>query len=288
LKQQKQVGAAPTISTKGKRTAIEVVEYTEETPLGQKKVLKSLNDAHRKAYIPKVVESAWYGWWEQEGYFKPAFDQDGNVKKEGYFVIPVPPPNVTGALHLGHALATSIQDALARYHRMLGMTVLYLPGCDHAGISTQSVIENMLWRREGKSRHDIGREALVNRIWEWKGDYHSKINTVLRRIGGSFDWTREAFTMDANLSRAVTETFCRLHDEGLIYRENRLVNWCTRLQTAISNIEVDKRELSGRTLIDVPGYDRKVEFGVLTTFKYQIHESEDEYIAVPQPDPKPS
>jgi valyl-tRNA synthetase len=160
------------------------------------------------------------------------------------------------------------------------MTVLYLPGCDHAGISTQSVVENMLWRREGKSRHDIGRAALVDRIWKWKGDYHTKINTVLKRMGGSFDWTPEAFTMDANLSRAVTETFCRLHDEGLIYRENRLVNWCTQLQTAISNLEVDNMELSGRTLIDVPGYDRKVEFGVLTTLKYPIDGAEDENIAV--------
>ncbi|OCL10164.1 valyl-tRNA synthetase [Glonium stellatum] len=279
-KQQKQANAAPTASAKEKKATVEVAGYTEATPTGQKKILKPLDDAYCKAYIPKVVESAWYEWWEQQGYFKPEFDQDGNVKKEGYFVIPVPPPNVTGALHLGHALASSIQDALVRYHRMQGMTVLYLPGCDHAGISTQSVVENMLWRREGKTRHDVGRVALINQIWKWKEDYHNRINTVLRRMGGSFDWTREAFTMDANLSRAVTETFCRLHDEGLIYRENRLVNWCTRLQTALSNLEVDNRELAGRTLIDVPGYDRKVEFGVLTTFKYQINGTEGEYIAV--------
>ncbi|KAF2105180.1 hypothetical protein BDV96DRAFT_680072 [Lophiotrema nucula] len=212
-KQKKQANAAPAVSAKERRPAVEVAEYTEDTPAGQKKIVKPLDGAHRKAYIPKVVESAWYEWWEQKGYFKPELNQDGNAKKEGYFVIPAPPPNVTGALHLGHALASSIQDALIRYHRMQGMTVLFLPGCDHTGISTQAVVENML------------------------------------RMGGSYDWTREAFTLDANLSRAVTETFCRLHDEG-------------------------------RTLIDVPGYDRKVEFGVLTTFQYQIDGTQGEYIAM--------
>jgi valyl-tRNA synthetase len=138
----------------------------------------------------------------------------------------------------------------------------------------------MLWRREQKTRHDIGRPALVEKIWTWKGDYHSRINRVLKRMGGSYDWTREAFTMDQNLTVAVTETFVRLHEEGYIYRENRLVNWCTRLQTALSNLEVDNKELSGRTLIDVPGYDKKVEFGVLTSFKYPIDGMEGETITV--------
>lgn len=133
----------------------------------------------------------------------------------------------------------------------------------------------MLWRREHKTRHDLGRAALVERIWAWKGEYHEKIRTVLKRMGGSFDWTREAFTMDSNLSAAVIETFCQLHDEGLIYRSNRLVNWCPRLRTALSNLEVDNKEISGRTLLDVPGYDRKVEFGVLTYFNYPIKDSNE-------------
>ena len=162
---------------------------------------------------------------------------------------------------------------------MRGYTTLYLPGCDHAGISTQSVVENMLWRREGKTRHDLGRPALVERIWQWKEDYHNRLRTVLDRMGGSFDWSREAFTMDENLSAAVTETFVRLHEEGLIYRSNRLVNWCTQLQTALSNLEVDNKDLDGRTLLDVPGYDKKIEFGVLTYFKYPI-EASDEFITV--------
>ena len=238
-------------------------------------VLKPLDDAYHKAYIPKVVESAWYDWWEKERFFVPEFGPDGNVKKEGYFVIPEPPPNVTGALHCGHALATALQDTLIRWNRMKGLTTLWVPGCDHAGISTQSVVEKMLWRREKKTRYDLGRPKFTETVWDWKEEYHQKINTVLKRMGGSFDWTREAFTMDPNLSAAVTETFVRMHEEGYIYRSNRLVNWCVKLNTALSNLEVDNKDLEGRTLLDVPGYDRKVEFGVLVHFKYPVDGSED-------------
>ena len=222
-----------------------------------------------------MVESAWYAWWEKEGFFKPEFTHDGEVKEEGYFSIPEPPPNVTGRLHLGHALTNAIQDSLIRWNRMQGKTTLLLPGCDHAGIATQSVVENMLWRREKKTRHDLGRPKFVSTVWEWKEDYHRFINESLRRIGSSFDWTREAFTMDANLSAAVTETFVRLHEEGIIYRANRLVSWCVKLNTALSNLEVDNKELEGRTLLDVPGYDRKVEFGVITHFNYQLDGSDE-------------
>ncbi|KAF1997617.1 valyl-tRNA synthetase-like protein [Amniculicola lignicola CBS 123094] len=253
-------------------------EYVEETPKGEKKILKDLDDVFHKAYIPKVVESAWYDWWEQEGFFKPEL-KDGKVKEAGKFVIPIPPPNVTGKLHCGHALATALQDVLIRWHRMQGYTTLYVPGCDHAGISTQSVVENMLWRREKKTRYDLGRPKFLETTMEWKNEYHANINKVLKRLGGSFDWTREAFTMDANLSKAVTETFVRMHEEGLIYRSNRLVNWCTKLNTALSNLEVDNKELTGRTLLDVPGYERKVEFGVITHFKYPI-DGTDEFIEV--------
>ncbi|KAL1311633.1 hypothetical protein AAFC00_001743 [Neodothiora populina] len=283
-KQAKQQGSAAAASTKTKEKKPKEKEevlppYAEETPPGEKKILKPLDDAYHKAYIPSVVESAWYDWWEKEKFHEPEFDADGNVKAKGYFVISEPPPNVTGALHCGHALATSLQDTLIRWNRMRGLTTLYLPGCDHAGISTQSVVENMLWRRQGKTRHDLGREKFTQTVWDWKNEYHSKINKVLRRMGGSFDWTREAFTMDANLSAAVSETFVRLHEEGYIYRSNRLVNWCTKLNTALSNLEVDNKELEGRTMLDVPGYDRKIEFGVITHFKYPI-EGSDETIEV--------
>jgi valyl-tRNA synthetase len=275
-KQQK-LNTAPSAKPKKKEVKeVEVIpDYVEETPIGQKKILKPLDDVHHKAYIPKVVESAWLDWWQKEKFFEPEFTKDGNVKPPGSFVIPIPPPNVTGALHIGHALANSLQDCLIRWHRMRGYTTLFVPGCDHAGISTQSVVENILWRREGKTRHDLGRKALVDRIWEWKGDYHARIGRVLNRLGGSYDWSREAFTMDENLSKAVAHTFVQLHEEGLIYRANRLVNWCTQLQTALSNLEVDNKELEGRTLLEVPGYDRKVEFGVLTYFRYPVDGSDE-------------
>ena len=279
---QHKLQPAPSAKAKGKNSKAEaepVPEYVELTPKGAKKILRPLDDPLCKAYNPKVVESAWNAWWEKEGFFRPEFDRDGKAKSAGYFVIPIPPPNVTGALHIGHALANSLQDALIRWHRMRGYTTLFLPGCDHAGISTQVVVENILRRKMGKTRHDLGRPALVKTIWEWKGDYHNRINNVLRRLGGSYDWTREAFTMDENLSRAVVETFVRLHEEGLIYRSNRLVNWCTQLQTALSNLEVDNKEFKGRALLEIPGYDKKVEFGVLTFFRYPI-EGSDEKITI--------
>ncbi|KAI0116842.1 tRNA synthetases class I-domain-containing protein [Daldinia grandis] len=249
--------------------------YVEETPVGEKKRLRSLDDPQLKAYNPVAVESAWYEWWEKSGFFKPEFGPDGKVKEEGSFVIVIPPPNVTGALHMGHALGNSLQDVMIRWNRMHGKTTLWLPGCDHAGISTQSVVENMLWRRQGKTRHDLGRKKFVETVWEWKEDYHKRINNAQRKMGGSTDWSREAFTMDKNLSAAVTETFVKLHEEGTIYRANRLVNWCTQLNTALSNLEVINKELTGRTLLDVPGYDKKVEFGIIVHFKYPIEGSSE-------------
>lgn len=280
-KQAKQAELAAKSKPKEKKKEQEKLPpYVEETKKGDKKILKSLDDEYHKAYIPSVVESAWYDWWEKSGFHKPQFKENGDVKDAGYFVIPIPPPNVTGALHIGHALATSLQDALIRWNRMKGLTALYVPGCDHAGISTQSVVENMLYnRRNGTTRHDLGREKFVETVWEWKEEYHEKINKVMKRLGGSMDWDREAFTMDENLSAAVRKTFIQLHDEGLIYRANRLVNWCCKMNTALSNLEVDQKELEGSTKIDVPGYDKKIEFGSIWNFKYPI-DGTNEFIEV--------
>lgn len=222
------------------------------------------------AYDPKAIEDGRYDWWEQRGLFKPQFEAGGSVNKEGAFVIVCPPPNVTGSLHMGHALMEALQDTMVRWQRMKGKTTLWLPGTDHAGISTQSVVEKTLWRTERKTRHDFTREAFTDIVWDWKHKYHANIKNALRRMGGSFDWSREAFTMDPNFSAAVTETFVRLHEEGIIYRANRLVNWCVALNTSLSNLEVENKELEGRTLLDVPGYDKKVEFGVITHFNYEI------------------
>lgn len=263
---------------KEKKVAEPVPEWTDETKPGEKKILASLDDAAFKAYNPKNVESSWYSWWENQGYFEPELD-NGEIKKQGVFSIPAPPPNVTGALHIGHALTIAIQDTLIRFNRMKGKTTLFLPGFDHAGISTQSVVEKQVWKTEKKTRHDYGREKFVGKVWEWKEEYHLRIKDQVKRLGASYDWSREAFTLNPDLSEAVTEAFVRLHEDGTIYRASRLVNWSTKLNTAISNLEVDNKNIAGRTLLSVPDYDEKIEFGVLTSYSYRVVDS-DETITV--------
>ncbi|KAJ2956002.1 hypothetical protein NQZ79_g8104 [Umbelopsis isabellina] len=260
-----------------KEAAPVVEEYVNKTPKGEK---KDMSEEMAANYNPRAVESAWYEWWLKEGYFKPEMTAEGKPKPEGLFVVPAPPPNVTGSLHIGHALTVAIQDALIRWNRMLGKTVLFNPGTDHAGISCQSVVEKKLWKDEKLTRHDLGREAFVNKVWEWKQKYGDRIYEQFYRLGSSYDWDRAAFTMDPKLSKAVVETFVRLHQEGTIYRANRLVNWCVRLNTALSNLEVDSKELTGRTLLSVPGYDEneKFEFGVLNEFAYEVEDTKDRII----------
>lgn len=204
--------------------------------------------------------------------------KDGKISDKGSFIMVIPPPNVTGSLHLGHALTNSIEDAITRWHRMKGKTTLWVPGCDHAGIATQVVVEKKLWREEKKSRHDLGREAFINKIWEWKNAKGDRIYHQLRKLGSSYDWDRVAFTMDPKLCRAVTEAFNQLHEKGLIYRNSRLVNWSCTLKSAISDIEVDKVDIPGRTFLAIPGYPDKVEFGVLVSFAYQIEGSNEEIV----------
>ncbi|EIE76038.1 hypothetical protein G6F46_004287 [Rhizopus delemar] len=251
--------------------------FVNKTPKGEK---KDMSEPIASAYDPRAVESAWYDWWVKEGYFKPEFGPDGKPKPEGTFVIPAPPPNVTGSLHIGHALTVAIQDALIRWQRMLGKTVLFNPGTDHAGISCQSVVEKMLWKESKTTRHDLGREKFVEKVWEWKELYGNKIHNQFERLGASFDWDRAVFTMDPPRYRAVQENFIRLHRDGIIYRANRLVNWCVELNTALSNLEVENKELPGRTLMNVAGYDEKekFEFGVLNEFAYQVEDSEERLV----------
>jgi valyl-tRNA synthetase len=251
-----------------KKTDIKVEAYTNITPKGEKKDITK--EALLDAYNPLASEAAWYEWWEKSGFFKA--NNDPNDKREK-FVIMLPPPNVTGSLHLGHALTGSIQDALSRYHRMLGHNVLYLPGVDHAGIATQVVVEKKLMAEHSQTRHDLGREKFVEKVWEWKEKYGSRINHQLRKIGSSLDWSRECFTMDDNLSVAVKEAFVRLYERGVIFRENRLVNWDCKLKTAISNLEVDHLELEAKK-IQVPGHDEKkwYEFGYIWSFDYQCED----------------
>ncbi len=189
-----------------------------------------------KAYEPQQVEQRLYEWWEKSGFFTPQIEPDRDP-----FVMSMPPPNVTGELHMGHAMFVTIEDVMARWHRMLGEPTLWLPGTDHAGIATQLQVERML-RNEGTSRQQVGREESLRRTWEWKNKYGGEITRQLRRIGASCDWSRERFTLDEGLSRAVRAAFKRLYDDGLIYRGYRLVNWSPNLQTAVSDLEVEYEE----------------------------------------------
>jgi valyl-tRNA synthetase len=191
-----------------------------------------------KTYEPHAIEQRWYQTWEERGYFTP------NPEGEGSYCIMIPPPNVTGSLHMGHGFNNTIMDSLIRYHRMKGEKTLWQPGSDHAGIATQMVVERQL-EAEGKSRHDLGRDAFIERIWEWKGESGGNITRQLRRLGSSLDWRLERFTMDDGLSEAVKEVFVRLYEEGLIYRGKRLVNWDPKLHTAVSDLEVLNEEEYG-------------------------------------------
>jgi len=190
-----------------------------------------------KTYDPKAIEQSWYSTWEENGYFKPQGDGDP-------YCIMIPPPNVNGTLHMGHAFQETIIDALIRYHRMLGDRTLWQPGCDHAGIATQMLVERQI-NKEGMTRHDLGREKFLERVWQWKEESGGTITRQLRRLGASPDWSRERFTMDEGMSDAVRDVFVRLHDDGLIYRGKRLVNWDPVLKTGLSDLEVLSEEENG-------------------------------------------
>lgn len=192
-----------------------------------------------KTFAPAEAEARLYKTWEESGAF--AADPGSNAQP---FTIMIPPPNVTGSLHMGHALTFTVQDSLVRYRRMSGRDVLWQPGTDHAGIATQMVVERLL-AAEGKSRKEMGRDAFLDRVWQWKHESGGNITTQLRRLGASLDWPRERFTMDEGLSRAVRRIFVMLHDKGLIYRAKRLVNWDPKFQSAISDLEVESREMDG-------------------------------------------
>ena len=191
-----------------------------------------------KLYVPAGVEGRWQQLWEEEG----LYEAGAGARVDESFVICVPPPNVTGELHMGHALNGSIQDVLVRWHRMRGFRTLWQPGYDHAGISTQNVVEKQL-AAEGLTRHDLGREAFVERTWEWLEKTGRVIMGQYRRLGASLDYSRERFTMDPDYVRAVLTFFVRLWERGWIYRANRIVNWCPFHQTAISDLEVQHEDM---------------------------------------------
>src|SRR5512144_478812 len=218
-----------------------------------------------KTYDFKSTEPRIYEMWERGGFFKPWNDPaqrdfDPNVKP---FVISIPPPNVTGELHLGHAMFVSMEDLMIRYHRMKGIPTLWVPGSDHAGIATQLMVERHLLKTEEVTREELGREEFLKRTWDWKKKYGSMITNQIRRLGASCDWERERFTLDTGLSKAVREAFVRLYEKGLIYRGPRLINWSPGLRTAVSDLEVEYSE----------------EQASLYYFKYMLKGS-DEFIPV--------
>ena len=219
-----------------------------------------------KAYDFKSTEQRLYDWWEKQGYFKPTNDPNkpNHDPTKKPFVIAIPPPNVTGELHLGHPMFVSMEDLMIRYHRMLGEPTLWIPGSDHAGIATQLQVEKDILRTEEKTREEIGREEFVKRTWAWKEKYGGIIYNQIKRMGASCDWDRTRFTLDEGLSKAVREAFVRLYDKGLIYRGPRMINWSPGLKTAVSDLEVEYSE----------------EPGILYFFKYMLADDSGEYIPV--------
>ncbi|TET44735.1 MAG: valine--tRNA ligase, partial [Dehalococcoidia bacterium] len=193
-----------------------------------------------KAYEPGKIEKKWYDSWLEQGYFTPKIDP-----KRKPFVLIMPPPNVTGELHLGHALTTTLEDIIVRWHRMKGEPTLWIPGTDHAGIATQVVVEQQL-AKQGLTKKDIGKEEFLKVAWEWANESRKAINHQHQMLGASCDWTRECFTLDKGPSRAVRTAFVRLYNKELIYRGERIINWCPRCQTALSDLEVELKDISGQ------------------------------------------
>ena len=193
-----------------------------------------------KNYNPAEFEDKLYNEWVEKGYFHAEVD-----KNKKPFTIVIPPPNVTGQLHMGHALDETLQDILIRYKRMQGYSALWIPGTDHAGIATQIKVEENLRVNEGLTRYDLGREKFLERVWDWKKQYGGRIINQLKKIGSSCDWDRERFTMDEGCSKAVQEVFIKLYEKGLIYKGSRIVNWCPVCNTSISDAEVEHEEQAG-------------------------------------------
>ncbi|TYZ57657.1 hypothetical protein PybrP1_012510 [[Pythium] brassicae (nom. inval.)] len=233
------------------------------------------------AYDPASVERGWTAFWQdavRRQAFVAAVPADGADGRRTFSMV-LPPPNITGALHIGHALTITIQDALARWHRMRGFDVHWVPGLDHAGIATQSVVERKLHKEQGLSKHDLGRDAFVDEVWKWNEQYGGRIMNQIDRVGAIVENDRAYFTLDDTRSKAVVSAFVELHERGLVYRRRRMVNWCPTLKTAISDIEVDLEQVEGSTMKLLPGRTEPVEFGVMHRVRYQVVDS-DEFLEV--------
>lgn len=264
---------------KKKRAQINDLDVKVDYPSNLNDIIDFRRDFKKSflpSYNPYHVEQHWYDWWVEKDFYHADPDTVISGEKEPYVII-LPPPNVTGSLHLGHALTAAVQDTLIRWKKMKGYATVYLPGLDHAGIATQNVVERTL-EKEGITKYQLGREEFVKKVWEWKETYGNKINTQMRRLGSALDWKRASFTMDEKRSLGVKRAFVDLRRRGLIYRANRLVNWSCKLKTAISNIETETLELKGSKKLKIPGHDGYYEFGVLVDFAYKVKDSEEEIV----------
>lgn len=267
----------PSEKKEAKVKFVNKTKYVNETPYGEKKdMTKPMPDS----YDPTYVESAWDAWWKTKKFFEVDTETAKKMPRDKRFIMLLPPPNVTGSLHLGHTLMGAIEDGITRWRRMKGYVSLWVPGTDHAGIATQSVVEKKLLKEEGKYRSDLTREEFLQKVWEWKNEYGNRIFEQFRRIGVGFDLSRNFFTMDDSRSLAVKEAFVQLHDREILYRAERIVHWCCALKTAISDVEIDELELDGPTMLSVPLHKGKYEFGVMVDFAYRLKEDPTQEIIV--------
>eukprot|EP00924_Labyrinthula_sp_SR-Ha-C_P014164 snap_masked-scaffold_72-processed-gene-0.19-mRNA-1 protein AED:0.02 eAED:0.02 QI:0/-1/0/1/-1/1/1/0/1066 len=269
-------------TAKKKNTVLETEVFVNNTPFGEK---KDLSAPLAEKYNPDAVESAWDAWWEKSSFYHVSADEVKNLSEDEKFTMVIPPPNVTGSLHIGHALMVTIEDVIARHQRMLGKKVVWVPGTDHAGIGTQAVVEARLYKDRGLRRQDLPRQEFVDLVWKWVDDKGGKILDQIRRMGVSVDHSRSVFTLDETRSKAVAHAFVKMHEMGLIYRKKRLVNWSSALRTAIADIEVEPVEITKPTFLSVKSHgDKKYEFGVIQDFKYPVADEHgnptDEFITV--------
>ncbi|CAL4062786.1 unnamed protein product [Meganyctiphanes norvegica] len=232
--------------------------------------IKNVCSPLSSGYIPTEIEQDCQNLWESNNFFRKKSDEK--------FIMVLPPPNVTGSLHLGHALTCAVQDSIARWKQMSDYEVVWVPGCDHAGIATQVVVEKHLWATQSLTRHQLGREKFVAEVWKWRNEKGTIIYDQMRRLGVALDWDRAVFTMDEQMSDAVSAAFIELFEGGLVYRGKRLVNWCCALQSAISDIEIEHIEMSCPTELEVPGYNEKVTFGKIFDFAYKVCDTEEELV----------
>ena len=263
-------------SKKAANTIAQATKTTDPTIKGEKKDLSICPNKYEPAY----VESSWDAWWQKKGFFKTNIEEAKSKERNNRFVMILPPPNVTGSLHLGHTLMGAIEDSIIRYKRLNGFSVIWVPGTDHAGIATQSVVEKKLLKDEGKYRTDFTREEFVKKVWDWKKKYGDRIMEQFTRLGVSFDLSRYFFTMDETRSIGVKEAFIELYERGLLYRDKKMVNWCCALQTAISDVELEELEIDKPTMLSIPLHTGKYEFGVLIDFAYRFKDDPSKEIIV--------